>query len=521
MLSFNAGDRRILYPLQAPQQLANPANGTYDLPHSPAVSIIWINALWLLSLVLSLTSALTAILVQQWARRYTELPDIPCSSSERARVRSFLFFGTLRYKMRLVVDMVPALLHLSVFLFLVGLVVLFFTVHKTVAIVLAISVGLLGSAYIILTILPCVYRDCPYRTPMSGIIWQIWHTHTFLTAFGLQGIIKGLHAILVPYNVGDVESHRQRKLTEWLEGAESHLDEQRRRLKDGLRQTTARAALETPEIVDLKALAWFLKLPALAEKTRIQDFITNIPGDTIIQLMSTPTESGRIIFRDYLLALLRSCAPGAPVLNEDVRKQRLLVCLDAVHRIVKASSAVYGVSPSESVLRDIRTNFADMSLMRAFWADADPSIRLVSRSICALLARHLLRKYPLEQSELAWLQDVMGKPSNTIYNSLDDIARVDNMNLDSYVYGVLSQDSGDISLQEATIFMNTLAILASASSQIAFRREVLEEGISSLMKRAEEDDHLLEIVEKLRKIYKAVFHEYQIAQTDKETGTEQ
>lgn len=512
MFSLSAGNRDISHALQAPQQFVNLTSVLPQVSPSPppSVSIVWVNILWLLSLVSSLTSALTALLVQQWARLYVELPHIPSLSSERARVRSFLFFGTLKYKMCLAVDMVPALLHLSVFLFLVGLVTFFFTIHKTVAIVLSISVGLLGLAYITLTILPCVYRDCPYRTPMSAIAWQIWHTLTFLVAFCLQWILKRLHALLVPYNLGEVKSLRQRKLTAWLGGVENLLNETRRRLKDGLRQSTARTAVETPEILDLKALAWLLELPALAEQNRVQDFITDIPGDTIVQLMSIPTESRRIIFRDHLLALLRSCAPGTVGLDEDARKTRLLVCLDAVYRIVKASSTVHGVSPSESVLSDVRTNFANVGLMRALWADTDPSIRLISRSICALLARYLLRKYPLEQSELAWLQDVMGKPSSTIYNSLDDLAKADTMNLDSYVYSVLSRDTGDLPIEEATIFMDTLAILASAGSQATFRRSVLEEGISSLMKRAEEEDgHLLDVIGRLHGIYQAVFQEYQ------------
>jgi hypothetical protein len=147
-----------------------------------------------------------------------------------------------------------------------------------------------------------------------------------------------------------------------------------------------------------------------------------------------------------------------------------------------------------------------MGLMRALWADTGPAIRLVSRSIYALLARHLLRKDPLEESELAWLQDVMGKPSNTIHNSLHDLAKADAMNLDSYVYGVLSHDADDLPVKEATIFLDTLAILACAGDQVTFRRDVLEQGISSLMRRAEEEDcRLLEVVGKLCKIYEAVF----------------
>ena len=454
----------------------------------------------------SLTSALSTLLLQQWARRYIELPHIPSLSRERARVRSFLFLGTLKYDMRLAVEMITTPLHFSVFLFLAGLVIFFFTIHRTTAIVVLSAVGLLGVAYLILTILPCIHRNSPYRTPMSGIAWRLWHTFAFLAAFCLQWILKRLHTLLVPYNMGEVKSLRQRKLTQWLDGIENVVNEHRKCLRDGLRESIVRVALDAPDAVDLKALAWFLKRPALAEKARIQDFIANTPGDTIVQLMSVPIESGRDIFRDHLLALFRSCAPGTVGLDEDARRTRLLVCLDALHRIVKASITIYGVSPPESVLRDVRTNFANMRIMRTLWTDADPSVRLISRSYCALLARLLLHKYPLEESELAWLQDVMGRPSNTIYNSLGDVAKVDTMNLDSYVHGVLSYNTGDLTLRDATIFMDTLATLAGAGSQATFRRDVLEERISSLVQRAEEGDRrLLEVVGNLSNIYDAVF----------------
>ena len=462
--------------------------------------------MWALSLVFSLTSALLAISVQQWVRRYIELPHIPSLPSERARVRSYLFLGILKFGMRHAVETVPTLLHLSVFLFLAGLVILFFTVCNTVAIVLSISVGLLGMAYFALSILPCVYRNCPYSTPVSGILWGLWHAFASFPTFCLRWILRRLHGLLVPYNLGDVKSLRQRKLTQWLESVENSLGRHRKSLKDGFRLSIVREALDAPVAVDLKALVWLLDQPSMAEKSRFQEFVSNAGGDMIAQLMSVPSESGRIVFRDHLLTLLQSCAPNTVGLNEDVRRRRLLICLDTILRIVKAFTDPHGASPSESVLKDLRTNFANLGLMRGLWTDADPYIRITSRSVCALLARHLVRKYPLEESELAWLQDVMGKPSNTVFNSINNLAKADAMNLDSYVYGVLAHQTVDLPVRIATVFMETVAILASGGSQAAFRRSFLEGGISSLMQRAEEqEDGLHEVVGRLHRVLEIVF----------------
>jgi hypothetical protein len=486
-------------------------NSGDNSPHSPTTSIARVNTVWALSLVLSVTSALLAISVQQWVRRYIELPLFPRLSSERARVRSYLFLGTLNFGMHHAVEAAPILLHLSVFLFLIGLMMFYIITHKTVAIVLSIFVGINGMAYFTLSILPCLYRNCPYDTPVSSILWCLWHASVFFAAFCLRWFLRRfhrIHALLVPYNPGDVESGRQRKLTQWLNSIDNSLVKHGKYLKDGFRFSIIQGALEAPVAVDVKALAWLFKLPVMAEKGKIQDFVVNTPGDMLAHLMSVPIESGSITFRDHLLALLRSCAPHTVELDEYARRRRLLVCLDAILRIVKASSDPYGVSLSESVLNDIRTNFANVRLMRPLWADTDPHIRIISRSICALFARHLVRKRPLEESELAWLQEVMGKSSNTIFNSLDDISKADSMNFDSYIYGVLANQTVDPPAKAATFFMEMVAILASSGNQAAFRRSVLERRISesSLTRRAEEQEaESNEVIGRLHRVLETVF----------------
>ena len=496
-MSPDPGDRNGFYLLQISQQLASFANGDFVPPQAfspppPSTSIIWVNALWLLSFVLSVMSALSATLTQQWASRYLQLPRIPSLPSEQARVRSFLFFGARIYGMVNAIEVPATFLHISVFLFFGGLVIFFFTVYKTVAIILSASLVPFGVAYFMLTILPCIDLRCPYHTPLSSVCWYLWHASLLPVTLCIRGLLRLFHSCLVPYNLGEVTSSRQRILTQWLQTIGGSVKKHGRRLKYGFRRSIVPVALGAPETVDLKAITWLFKLPGLAEKSKIQDFVSCIPGATIVQLMSTPIESGKVIFRDHLLSLLQSCAPGTVGLNEDTRRGRLLVCLDAIHHIVKASSVPDGVPPSESVLRDVRINFANIGLMRTLWADSDPSIRLVSRSICALLARQLLRKHRLEQSELAWLQDVIGEPSNTIFNSLGNLPTVETMNLDAYVYDVLSRQTDELPVKQATFFAETVTILTSTGSV----------RISALLRRADEQDNRLsEVVGQLRRIY--------------------
>jgi hypothetical protein len=80
------------------------------------------------------------------------------------------------------------------------------------------------------------------------------------------------------------------------------------------------------------------------------------------------------------------------------------------------------------------------------------------------------------------------------------------MNLDSYVHGVLADQMVDLPVRSATFFMEMVAILGSAGSRGAFRRSILEGGISSLLQRAEEQDGVLrEVVGKLHRVLETVF----------------
>ncbi|KAH9074296.1 hypothetical protein EDB83DRAFT_2356101 [Lactarius deliciosus] len=510
-LSSDSGNQTACLLGQISQQLAAfSPNGTYVPPtpcpnYSPSLSIILVNSLWLLSLVLSIASAVVAALIQSWTRRYTQLPTISSVPRYRACVRSYLFIGTLRYRMSFAAEAAPALLHLSVFLFFAGLVIFLFTIFKAVAVVISICVGFIGFVYLILTILPCLDHSCPYRTPMSSIWWYCWHTSLGSFALCARWLLKQLHGILVPSNTGEVTSSTQRILIEWWQLLDDSVKKHGKRLKEGSMHTSILRAIEASADVYPKALIWFLNESALADKSKIQEFVGSIPGDTIVQLISAPIHSGKI-FSQYLSTLMRSCVPGSTGLDEDTRRRRLIVCLNAVHHIARAYSGVsYGVSLPETLLEDVRINFANIKLMRSLWADEDPVIRVTSRSICALLAKHILHKYPPRDSELAWLQDVLGESSNTIYNSLQDPPTVNNMNIDSFVYGVLSYPTGDLPAAQATSFVDTLAILMGVGSKTAIRRGSFEGGLFGLLRRVEKDDHLREVADKLREISQAMF----------------
>ena len=101
-------------------------------PFSPPTFAVWVNSLWFLSLVISITCALLATLLQQWARRYLKVTQTRSSLHKRARIRSFFAEGVEKSHLAWVVEALPTLIHLSLSLFFAGLVVFLWNVNLTI-----------------------------------------------------------------------------------------------------------------------------------------------------------------------------------------------------------------------------------------------------------------------------------------------------------------------------------------------------------------------------------------------------
>ena len=98
-------------------------------------------------------------------------------------------------------------------------------------------------------------------------------------------------------------------------------------LKDGFQYTILQRALQASDSVDVKALTWWLHLPALAEASKAQDILACIPKEVVTQLMVSPIQSGKLVLLKHLISLLQSCGPDllAGRLDEKERRTRLLV----------------------------------------------------------------------------------------------------------------------------------------------------------------------------------------------------
>ncbi|KAN0140928.1 hypothetical protein V8E53_001372 [Lactarius tabidus] len=138
----------------------------------PPSSAIWVNTLWSLSLVISLSCALLATLLQQWTRRYLRITQTGYDPQKRARIRELMLLGLKRLiRLRWMVELLPTLLHISVFLFLIGFVIYLSTFNHLVAKVAGACAGASALLYLFVSLVPIIFRNSPYYTPLTRLIW--------------------------------------------------------------------------------------------------------------------------------------------------------------------------------------------------------------------------------------------------------------------------------------------------------------------------------------------------------------
>ncbi|KAI9434951.1 hypothetical protein H4582DRAFT_1818035, partial [Lactarius indigo] len=132
---------------------------------SPPALAVFVNSAWFLSLVLSLTCALIATLLQQWARRYRQMIQRNHPPHVRAHIREYFSRGARRFGIFGLVETLPLLLLLSVFLFFAGLSAFAFLANHIVMYFTAVAASICFLSYNCLTLMPLKHHDCPYHTP--------------------------------------------------------------------------------------------------------------------------------------------------------------------------------------------------------------------------------------------------------------------------------------------------------------------------------------------------------------------
>ncbi|KAL1666335.1 hypothetical protein GGF50DRAFT_113314 [Schizophyllum commune] len=146
----------------------------------------WCNGLWYMSLALSLSVALMAVLAYQ--------SHVSGTPRHQALIRHFRLIGVEQWNIPLIVGLLPMLLHASLLLFFVGLSLYTFSLDTTIAYVVIALAGSAYSLYIVANILPMFDTQCPYKTPLSH-----YGSHLLWSALaGVHGWVRHLEQDILP-----------------------------------------------------------------------------------------------------------------------------------------------------------------------------------------------------------------------------------------------------------------------------------------------------------------------------------
>ena len=160
-------------------QILGDTNGSRPyIPFTPAETpkhVIWVNSLWSLSLVISLTCAMLATFIQQWARRYIKATQLPRyhDPHDQARIREYLFQGINKSYLPGVVEVLPPLIHISLFLFFTGLLIYLSNLNHIAFCAVVWWVAVAVVTYLFITVMPTLRIDSPYYSALSPLVYSL------------------------------------------------------------------------------------------------------------------------------------------------------------------------------------------------------------------------------------------------------------------------------------------------------------------------------------------------------------
>ncbi|KAI9448775.1 hypothetical protein BJY52DRAFT_1310612 [Lactarius psammicola] len=429
-LSVDSGDQTVTLLIQVSQQLVGISNGTI-LPTPPPLSnlppnlhsAIRVNILWVLSLAISITCALLATLIQQWTRRYMALSYLHDIPHERARVRTFLFTGMERFRMRQTVEAIPMLLHTSVFLFFAGLVDFFFLFNKTVAWVFIGWVGLFASVYTALTVIPNIVLSCPYGTPFTGLLWRLSQMLAviilvFADAFAttLNGFLQHSRKLWGRIYTGSPTSVAP-LLDRWK--LAKQIATHKRWFSKEFHQCIVSDARDASSM-DRETLIWTLS--RLDGDKELEDYLSHIPGffnlpevpgalQTMHRLMDYSSNGDDSVLATRLSGLLKTCLPTSSGADPGVDENRLNICLTVIWTYTK----VYNWSGRVTMSKYFRGLFADENEMNILLASDSLRTKVMVLCIGSLLVAKLTEEIrsraespQVSEGEIVFLKKALG-----------------------------------------------------------------------------------------------------------------
>ncbi|KAI0033217.1 hypothetical protein K488DRAFT_85138 [Vararia minispora EC-137] len=442
LLSSNPNDVTVALLFRISQQLSASVNDTSGVPlfvdpsttFSPSRKVVCFNALWFLSLLLSLCSALTATLMQQWTRRYTRTVQRRGQPRKRGLLHVYLAQGIKRFGLSESVEAIVALLHASVFLFIAGLIIFLFDQCQSIAWIVA--GGAIGglAIYLVLSAFPLCAPDAPYRTPLTPALSVIGTARalravrsSFLTA--IVWLYVAFDALFLILRAMLWRCRPRAALATARQYSEMFSETLRARapftvprsevppLEDPLQ-----CAMQTQDRMAYLALRQTLK--KVDENNELEEFLVALTHflrsdsvqskhDILYPLFTNDGLGERM--KQLLLSCSAYCAPGSPSANIHAQRVFILgrVCLDLCPYFFQSSTDLDVDYTAYNIFPPRRPPALQWEDLIDVWSvdlsgAADPRISSIAACVQARLLLQILKQCP--QTQRFWLHDPVHNP---------------------------------------------------------------------------------------------------------------
>ncbi|KAI0284432.1 hypothetical protein BC826DRAFT_158581 [Russula brevipes] len=206
---------------------------------------------------------------------------------------------------------VPVMLHLSLFLFVAGLVVLGWNISNSIWSAIGWWIWNCGTTYAYVTLLPILRHDSPYYTPFTSVVWSLY-TGTLCVYFQLlKWITSHNHATSRNFN--------------------NFRDKYRRLFHHGIEKIAEESALNLSPEIDGRSLIWTLK--TLDDDDQLERFFAAIPWFCNSKVVADPlgllVQPNRETLSAALIGLMYRTLSSNLILNS-VKMRRVKVCMEAM-----------------------------------------------------------------------------------------------------------------------------------------------------------------------------------------------
>jgi hypothetical protein len=385
----------------------------------PPTSAILVSTLWSLSLVVSLSCALLASLLQQWARRYRHITQKENDPQKRALTRELMaqVLNKMRLSWLIKLEPLPFLLHTSIFLFLAGFVVYLFTFNNLVAELAGACAGTSLLSYLYVSLAPIYSRDSTIYTPITMLVCAI-----------IMGIISLFHHL--PYFVA---SRLTRFHPEDLDRIRETFQFYYQRMLNGTAKDVETTA-DAPSS-GLATSVLFSTFDSLDGVSDLEQFLSYIPG--FYGSTSVQEHFDRTTFEDFNSDRLPSRINfflehvlSSDLLTDGEKSVHIATCSKALNANTSLlrSTLKLTLQTLDSKIFDCR-QFVDLALEQLRRVDADSFMKDYARCVMAIaISRVQLCNH------YTWI-DIARRYLNLNNNNNDQYSEyIHNLRLSSLIY---------------------------------------------------------------------------------------